>query len=287
MKLDKIITLANEHVQLPFLAMERSLRALGCKLPIWVIPYDNKKFNLPENCHWWEPSEIIHWLDRHDAHPSMRKYACLLEKNYHFIDTDCIFIQSPEKKLSGLTGFVVSCCHWHNPEDTLFGNSEALFRQQSSTWQKKVFNTGQFASDRALYEFDELKKVSEHKEYIQAILKNPYNEQPGLNLLVFLKSPPFYNLTLPPYEMESTWAGDYELPFLEFWKTPQKTPYIIHWAGKKPTGKLSVDKLFFQLLSYEEKKAYFKFFLKEKNKNPLQKLKQKIKSAWKGFKTVQ
>jgi hypothetical protein len=38
MKIDKIISMANQKVRLRFLAMERSLRATGCQLPLWVIP---------------------------------------------------------------------------------------------------------------------------------------------------------------------------------------------------------------------------------------------------------
>jgi hypothetical protein len=47
MKIEKIITLANNKVRLRFLAMERSLRATGCQLPLLVIPYDDKLFELP------------------------------------------------------------------------------------------------------------------------------------------------------------------------------------------------------------------------------------------------
>ena len=39
MKLEKIITLASAPVRLRLLAMVRSLRAVGCQLPVWVIPY--------------------------------------------------------------------------------------------------------------------------------------------------------------------------------------------------------------------------------------------------------
>jgi hypothetical protein len=41
MKIDKIISMANQKVRLRFLALERSLRASGCQLPILVIPYDD------------------------------------------------------------------------------------------------------------------------------------------------------------------------------------------------------------------------------------------------------
>ena len=58
MKIDKIISMANQNVKLRFLAMERSLRATGCKLPLLVIPYDNNLFELPAGSTWWEVPEI-------------------------------------------------------------------------------------------------------------------------------------------------------------------------------------------------------------------------------------
>ena len=33
--------------------MERSLRAVGCDLPLLVIPYDEDLFELPPNAEWW------------------------------------------------------------------------------------------------------------------------------------------------------------------------------------------------------------------------------------------
>src|SRR5437764_440818 len=57
MKLERIITLANRKFRVRFAAMERSLRAVGCALPISVIPYDNERFDLPKNSEWWECPE--------------------------------------------------------------------------------------------------------------------------------------------------------------------------------------------------------------------------------------
>ena len=249
MKLEKIITLANKKVELPFLAMERSLRATGCELPLWVIPYDDAKFELPKGAIWFENKPILKWLDSHEAHRSMRKYACLLEKAYQFIDTDCIFIRPPEAALASQTGFFASCCHWHNPSDTQFDQSETVFKNRTTTWQRFVFNTGQFACDHALYEAEDLQKTAEQLPYKSTILDNPHNEQPGLNLLVFFKNPPFTNLTLPPHNMESTWAGDYIDTYTSNWKSPSKTPYFIHWAGCKADGRLKIDQLFFDYFS--------------------------------------
>lgn len=49
MKLESIITLASTEVRLRFIAMERSLRATGCDLPLRVIPYNANASKLPLN----------------------------------------------------------------------------------------------------------------------------------------------------------------------------------------------------------------------------------------------
>jgi hypothetical protein len=47
LNIDRIITMASRGVRIPFLAFERSLRAVGCDLPLLVIPYGNDLFDLP------------------------------------------------------------------------------------------------------------------------------------------------------------------------------------------------------------------------------------------------
>src|SRR4051794_2008877 len=118
MQIDKIITLANSKVRLRFLALERSLRETGCKLPLWVIPYDDDRFELPENSIWWEVNEITNWLKSQGAHPMMRKYQCLTVGNYQFVDSDVIFLVNPEHALRQVNGFVTSCGHWHDASHT-------------------------------------------------------------------------------------------------------------------------------------------------------------------------
>jgi hypothetical protein len=274
--IDKIITLANQKVAIPFIAMERSLRATGCDLPLWVIPYDDQIFPLPPNASWIEHPELFYWLKSHHAHPSMRKYLSLLHNHYHFIDTDCIFLKNPATVLQGINGFITSCCHWHNPQDTLFHNSELFYKKQSTTWQRNVFNSGQYACTERLYDFETLKSIAENPKYCPIILKNPYNEQPGLNLLIHLSKIPIHNLTLPPYNMESTWAGDYSnTDYLNYWNNESRKPYVIHWAGSKADGHLPIDTCFFQYLSNTEMHQYKTTFLK---KTPaIKQLKQRVK----------
>ena len=265
MKVEKVITLANEHVRIPLLALERSLRNVGCHLPLLVIPFDNRTFSLPPNAQWWELPEITQWISKHQGRPHMRKYQCLIEKNYQFIDTDAIFLKNPEQVLKQHEGFVTSCGHWNNPGETLTEESEALLKRKTTVWQHLVFNTGQFACDRALYpDLRSLQATAENEECINTCLKNPFHEQPGLNLLVHLSGVPITNLTLPPYSMESTWAGDYLDGYEDFWRDSSKMPYLIHWAGTKPQKNTPIGELFFNYLTHKEKEEFLNQQLKIK-----------------------
>ena len=81
MQLERIVTLANEPVRLRFLALERSLRAVGCDLPLDVIPYDERRFELPKNASWWTIDPLCEWLQAQGAHSITRKYQCLTVAN--------------------------------------------------------------------------------------------------------------------------------------------------------------------------------------------------------------
>jgi hypothetical protein len=118
MKLEKIVTLANQKVRLLFLAMERSLRATGCDLPIWVIPYDTNLFDLPENATWWELPNVRKLLADNRAHPMITKYQCFTTENYQFVDTDVIFLRNPQQVLADHHGFITSCGYWREPAET-------------------------------------------------------------------------------------------------------------------------------------------------------------------------
>jgi hypothetical protein len=253
MKLEKIIALANRAVRLRFVAMERSLRATGCQLPLRVIPYDDQTFDLPKNAEWWEVPEVTRWLAREHARPVMRKYQCLLEANYQFADADVVFLRNPEQVLAPYTGFVTSCGHWHNPGETSTPASRRIFSRHTTTWQSRVFNTGQFACDRALYDVASLMAAASQPEFIETCVRFRFNEQPGLNLLVFRSRVPVTNLTLPPVSMESTWAGDYTNGWQHFWAEPERKPYLIHWAGLHGGVPRPIDDLFHQFLTRQER----------------------------------
>jgi hypothetical protein len=267
MKLEKVITLANWHVRLQFKAMERSLRATGCDLPLWVIPYDDSRFDLPNNSHWWEDQSLINWLQESKTHPTMRKYQCLLQENYQFIDADACFLRNPVEVLADQSGFITSCWEWHNPAKkwTVTDESKKLMSMKTTTWQKSVFNSGQFACDRRLFDLPGLINAASDPEHISTCLRFPLNEQPGLNLLVFASGVPVTNLTLPPHCMESTWAGDYLGETERYWGDPARKPYLIHWAGgclwdnpkyPPPASVRPITQIFYRFLTHDERREW-------------------------------
>lgn len=256
MVLEKIISLANKTTQLRFTAMERSLRATGCTLPLWVIPYDNQLFDLPDNAYWVEKNAVIEWVDGYGCRGVYRKYWCLLQQNYLFVDADIIFLRNPATVLQPMEGFITSCGHWHNPGQTYTDQSLRIFTSVSTTWQKNVFNSGQFACDRILFSFEELQQLATAPAYMDTLLRFQFHEQPGLNLLVHLSNVPVHNLTLPPYHMQSTWAGDYLQPhFAAQWNDYNK-PLLIHWAGCNPLVARPIDRLFLSCLSLPEQQQW-------------------------------
>ena len=278
MQLQKIVSLANKNTALQFFAMERSLRATGCDLPIWVIPYDNDRFQLPKNSFWWEVSEILAWVDVHKLWPAFKKVQCLTISNYQYVDSDVIFIKNPELVLKPFEGFVSSCTHWNNPGHTYTSETLRFLRQKSTTWQKLVFNSGQFACDAQLYNAPELMRFCE-TNFVDTLFKKNYiyKDQAGINLLVNYKNVPITNLTLPPINMESTWAGDYleQDTFSRFENTDK--PYLIHWAGTSIISNQFINQYFFRYLFADESKTFG--FQTEKKKTFPEVVREKVRKT--------
>lgn len=256
MQLQQIITQANAPYRLRFLAMYRSLRETGCQLPVKVLPYDDTRFDLPDGCEWWEVPTVLDWLRREKTHPGMYKYQCLLISNYQFVDCDIVFLTDPAKALEAHGGWVVACGHWHNPAQTVTPQSLAILSKASTVWQRSVFNAGQFACDRALYTEETLRETASRPDHLQTVIRHPFHEQPGLNLLVHLSGVPVTNLTLPPNQMQSTWAGDYLGDFEHYWTNEQTRPYLIHWAGCAMHPGRRIDELAYQFLSTNEQRQF-------------------------------
>ncbi len=240
--------------------MERSLRATGCDLPILVIPYNENKFELPAGSEWWEISNFLDWIDVNGRCAVMRKYQALLACNYQFVDTDVVFVRNPSDVLEAVSGFVTSCGHWRNPAHTLTKQSERILKERSTMWQSRVFNTGQFASERRIVEFETLKELSEDVRYRQTILDHDFHEQPGIVLLVNLLADSITNLTFPPFSMESTWAGDYDMAYESYWTNPDRRPYLIHWAGEKVDPGKDISQLFLQFLTETERDFFLRSY---------------------------
>jgi hypothetical protein len=253
MQLEKIISLANQNVKLRFLAMERSLRATGCQLPLLVIPYDDNLFELPKGSTWWKIPEVIDWLDKEKAHPTMRKYQCLTTDNYQFVDSDVCFLRNPQEVLAPLSEFITSCGHWHNPEQTYTNESLRFMLKKTTVWQGKIFNTGQFACDRKVYNIDSLISTAMQPEFLDTCVKFRFHEQPGLNMLVFTSGVKITNLTIPPLHMESTWAGDYPDRYEHYWINSELQPYLIHWAGTRIDVNRPINDIFYNYLTAAEK----------------------------------
>lgn len=252
MKLEKIITSTNQKFKIRFLAMERSLRATGCDLPLWVIPYDQTRFDLPPNATWWDPPEMRRFLSENRAMPLTPRYFCLTISNYQFVDADIIFLRNPAEVLADQEGFVASCTHWSNPEHTYTADSLKILKKISTCWAGRVFNAGQFACDQALYTEEELKQTCLNPLHADTCFNF---DQCGTVLLVNLSQVKISNLTLPPVNMESTWAGSYEDDNFEgYWVDESRKPYLLHWAGVY--WPVPVDRLLAKFFTPEEREIW-------------------------------
>jgi hypothetical protein len=263
MKLECIVTLASPPVRHLFLAMERSLRATGCKLPLWVIPFGDERFDLPSGSTWWMMDDLCLWLSSNSTHPVYRKYQCLTIGNYQFVDTDICFLRNPEGVLADHQGFVASCTHWRDPGHAVTDETARIMRSMTTLWQLRAFNSGQFACDGILHDLASLQEtISRH--HIEKTCLHWSHEQPAFNALVALSGAPFTNLTLPPNSMESTWAGDYRNDPGSLQPGGERAPYLIHWAGHKPDGESALDSLLLDYLTPHERGEYLEVTIRAK-----------------------
>ena len=252
MKIDKIITLANRKVRLPFQVMERSLRAVGCDLPMLVIPYDDDRFKLPPNAEWWESPKFSDWLKRNQAHRTMAKYRCLSQENYTYFDTDLLLLDDFRSVLDHHQNFVVADTEWSKPWCNTTPESALILSQRSSLFRLKIFNSGHFSCDRRLYTEEEIMETSEKPQNRSTCLEYTLHEQPGINLLVALTNIEITNLCLPPYNMESTMAVDYPGEWKSLLQS-EKRPYFMHYAGSVLLEDLPINRLFYDFLTSAER----------------------------------
>src|SRR6185437_3440065 len=157
---------------------------------------------------------------------------------------------------------------------------------KTTTWQKDIFNSGQFACDKQLYTLDDLKATC--LKYKSTLLVDTplYKDQPAINLLVNLSPVTISNLTLPPYDMESTWAGSYtNKDYEKYWTTERKKPYLIHWAGCLMNTGRPIDKLFLQYLTKKEKEEWERQ-LQNKKDSFLSRIRVRLSKFKKGLKLM-
>ncbi|QDV66366.1 hypothetical protein Poly24_00500 [Rosistilla carotiformis] len=254
MVIDKIITLANERVRLQLNVLIRSLRNVGCDLPVWVIPYDDRTtFQLPEGCQWWANEELYQWIGRHGLSGNHRQFQTLTTSNFQYADVDIVFLADPRGVLESHTGLVTADTEWSKPFNVAVEHSKALYAKESSTWMLQRFNAGQFALDRKLYESTELIETAESENCAATCIGSKQHAQPGVNLLVHQKGVKTTNLTLAPHNLQSTWAGDYPGEYDSIWGR-RGQPYLIHYAGESiPYRDLPINRLFKEYLSSSER----------------------------------
>lgn len=257
MIINKIITLANEKVRLQFEVMIRSLRSVGCDLPVWVIPYDRQtNFLLPQGCQWWTDDTLYKWTGRHGLSGNHRQFQTLTTSNFQYADVDIVFLSDPREVVKPYSGVVTADTEWSKPLNVAVEHSQRLYAQESSTWMLQRFNAGQFALDEKLYDRDELINMAESSTCSPTCIDCKTHAQPGVNLLVYQKGVSTTNLTLPPHSMQSTWAGDYPCEYEQVWQRCGY-PCLIHYAGESiPYRDLPINQLFKSFLSSREKKEW-------------------------------
>lgn len=253
MQITQIITQANKTVELDFRVMERSLRSCGCDLPLRVIPYDEQRFDLPNNSTWLEFDGPLACLPSLAKHPCHQRYGVLSLGNYQYADTDIVFLRDPASVLSEFSGFLGTCTQWQDPSRAVTQESQRFFASHSANWALRMFNSGQFACESPVYSSDELlAQLRDPTHFATLFLDIPPWDQPGFNLLVFLKDVPYQSLTMPPVGMESSFAGHYGDNYEAIWKRAARPPYLIHWAGPCLDENLPINELFFSFLTRQE-----------------------------------
>jgi len=250
----RILSLANRKVQLEFLAMERSLRATGCNLPLSVIPYDDDLFELPANAEWMDLQSFAKMLQPwSSAGGAFRKLAALCELNVAFFDADMIHLKNPEEWLASFDSdcFLVADTEFSKATWTYTTRTKSIYRQNSSNWLTRNFNTGFFAFTDL-----ELSPARITQAFLGAehdLLDNLHiaMEQPSLNYLAHALNLRVVNACLPPCAFESTMAVDYPSDYEPLLKKANGAPFI-HFAGGGRSLDLPVTELFLTHLTKDE-----------------------------------
>lgn len=247
--------MANEKVRLDFTAMFRSLRATGCDLPVYVIPFDETRFDLPKGATWLENPRFYSYLGDRGMVNHCRKLLALTFDNFVFFDTDIIHIDDVSKRLTDLpaNAFVVADPEWSLKKWTFSEGTKKLYEQRTSTWVLDNFNTGFFAKERFVFSQDDLMQCLQDPLATSLCQGSgpTRSEQETINLILFWQKLEVTNLCLPPYRMESTFCWDYSEANKELVHTHPKRSFFIHFPSKGARNHCLAP-LFHQYLSSEE-----------------------------------
>ena len=258
-KIDKIVLLANKKAELQFQVFVRSLRDVGCNLPVWVIPFGKKDFEPPPGCQWIEDkdSKLLAFLRQNAAHPLYRKYMALLQNHCAYFDTDIILLREPQEWLRSTPSdaFVVADTEWAKNRWTFSADSLRFLTALSSCWPLLTFNSGFFAFEETLYEEEELLSVIQRPEFRSTCVERKASpiDQPAINWLVLRKQRRIFNFNLPPQGMESTMAVDYGAAQPKKVLSNPAAPPFIHYAGPVFEAGLPVTELFVSYLTKSER----------------------------------
>jgi hypothetical protein len=246
MTFDRIFSMANRHVALEFLAMERSLRATGCRLPLTVIPFGEPDFDLPRDAAWMDISPYRKLLEPWSSgSAAFRKLVVFLQPGAVFFDADITHLRNPEEWLAEFSPdeFLVADTEVFKNKWTFTPRTAEIYRAASSNWQLSTFNSGFFAFQNLRATEDSIAAAFSNCGPDFLINSPTPGEQAALNYLVFRLGWKVVNACLPPYSLESTMAVDYDDNYRELLNLPNSAPFI-HFAG----GGRDLDKPIAQLM---------------------------------------
>jgi hypothetical protein len=260
-RVDKIITLADKSAELQIRVFVRSLRNVGCELPVWVIPFLERDFELPSTCRWIEDSKVLRFLRQNAAHPLYNKYFALLQSNFAYFDTDIILLREPRKWLEAAPSdaFAVADTEWAKNRWTFSPESRRFLVTLSPRWPLFTFNSGFFAFEEPLYEVPELMTDIQSPELRGTCLDRKVSpvDQPAINWLVLRKQRNIFNFNLPPQSMESTMAVDYdESSDLAAVVSGISAPAFLHYAGPLFEQGHFLTQLFTSYLTVAERREW-------------------------------
>jgi hypothetical protein len=268
MKIDKIITMASPAVRLEFLVMERTLRATGCDLPLWVIPYKDEPFDLPPNASWLVDEELFATIARLRSARPCRKFLALTQSNAAFFDADIVHLRDLRSELDPLPGgvFAVADTEWNKARWTFSAATRREYQRKSSLWLLDNFNSGFFAFEEPILTQERILEFIADPQWGRSTREESVTagEQAGINFLIHTSERPVLNLCLPPRRMESTMAVDYteslEATLAEEYREDYQDlvsgpngPFFLHFAGGMHFTKSRIAEIFGKALTERER----------------------------------